>query len=134
VLAKHEAHSRAQLTQPCRSNTSGGLDLLENEIRWAVVGSLETGAAGRTVGTVWSVVAGLSFWAIYAAAVITSVALLDLGRLARWVAALGLLCVPAAFLLYWRGFFFSFLWLIAWHAASAVLLWRAPRVTAHRQP
>lgn len=103
---------------------SGALDLLENEIRWAVVTGLEADAASVGVGTLWRVVSGMSIWAIYVAAAVTSVALLERGRTGRLMGALGLLSAPAASLLYWRGFFFSFLWLILWHAASAVYLWR----------
>lgn len=105
---------------------SGGLDLLENEVRWAVAGSLGTAsAAGPAVGLVWETVVGMSFWAIYVAALATSAAIFSMGRLGRLTAAVGFLCVPAAAVVYARGFFFSFLWLIAWHAVSAAFLWRA---------
>ncbi len=104
---------------------SGGLDLLENSVRWVVVGGLEDGFAGPAVGAAWGVVVEMSFWATYVAAVVAGAAVLGRGRWGLLAGSVGLLCVPAALALYPTGFFYSFLWLIAWQATSAAFLWVA---------
>jgi hypothetical protein len=86
------------------------------------------GAAGPGVGTVWGVAVELSFWAIYVATVLTSADLVGRGTAGRLVGALGFVGVAAALVLYWRGFFASFVWLIVWHLASGAYLWSASRV------
>ncbi len=102
---------------------SCGLDLLENSMRWVVVGHLQDGAAGPAVGFVWSSAVEMSFWAIYVATLLTSADLVGRGKPGLLVGSVGFLCVPAALVLYWRGFFASFVWLILWHTVSAGYLW-----------
>ena len=110
---------------------SGGLDFVENEIRWALLSTLREGLpipAGW--GTVWELVVGLSFWAIFIPALLTAATLWSRHPADRTMACLASVCAVTAPWTYYGGFFPSFIWLITWHAASAIYLWKRGTVPA----
>lgn len=101
-----------------------GLDFAENEMRWA---SLKAALAGAPLPLAelahWQVMAALSYWSIFVAAILAGVLILALrARGGMVLAALAF----AAFLVgpstYRYGPLAAFVWVLTWHAATAVFL------------
>lgn len=102
---------------------SGALDLLENEVRWALM-SLPGGLQfGPTWATVWMIIVGMSFWAILLSIAITAFLNWGEGRLQRLISVLGLICLGSIAAIYFYGYLATFVLMIIWHAASGVYLW-----------
>jgi hypothetical protein len=102
---------------------SGALDFLENEVRWAIVGSMG-GATSAAWAMVWQVAVGMSFWAMLVTTLLTVMLLASEERLDWILMLIGLGCLPGVCATYYTGYLITFLWMIVWHGASAFYLWR----------
>jgi hypothetical protein len=100
------------------------LDFLENELRWAAIGTLPAGnLPSQSYVAIWQIVLAFSFWFLFLAAAFTGVGLAGRSRSANVVAGWSFAGILAASLTYKLGHFYSFLWLIVWHILCAYFLW-----------
>lgn len=102
--------------------TSGALDLLENEIRWAIASSLPS-AASPSWTLAWEVTVGMSFWVLLITTLLTVMQLWSKRRRDRIMCFIGLGCIPGICLIYFSGYLLTFVWMIVWHGAAAIYLW-----------
>jgi hypothetical protein len=103
---------------------SGALDLMENEIRWAIAPSLPSSAsASWTVA--WEITVGMSFWALLITTLLAIMQLWSQERLDRIICLIGLGCIPGICLIYFSGYLLTFIWMIIWHGMSAIYLWKS---------
>lgn len=102
------------------------LDFLENAMRWSLAGEFVHGRVVDVVTMrVWSVTWSLSYTAVFVAAPIAALGLLGRqrdGRMLLGCALLGMMLLPGT---YFDGYDFTYTWLVCWHLAAAVVLWRA---------
>lgn len=112
---------------------SGMLDLFENEMRWAIVGSVPP-SASIALGVAWDVTVGMSFWAMLVTTLLTVMLLWSERWADRTIGLIGLGCIPGICLIYFSGYLLTFIWMIIWHGASAIYLWmNAGLTTDHRK-
>ena len=112
---------------------SGALDLLENEIRWAIASALPSSSSTSWALT-WDVIVGMSFWALLITTLLTVMQLWSERTLDRIISLIGLGCIPGVCLIYFSGYRLTFVWMIVWHGASAVYLWMSADLAAdHRK-
>jgi hypothetical protein len=102
---------------------SGALDLLENEIRWAIAGSIGSSVMSESWALVWQITVGMSFWALLITTLLTVLHLWSGNRHDRMICIIGLCCIPGICMIYFSGYLLTFFWMIVWHAASGVYLW-----------
>ena len=107
---------------------SGALDLLENEIRWAIAGSLRGISFPESLALMWQVTVGMSFWAMLVTTLVTSMQLWSSDRRDRIISVIGLGMLPGVCLIYFSGYLITFLWMIVWHGAAGVYLWQVTGV------
>jgi len=107
----------------------GWLDFTENEIRWAALEALLS-KSHLPISQIaqWRIIFGLSFWALFLCALISGIAVLDRTGIRKLVCAIAVAGVLIAPMSYQSGFLPAFLWIIVWHAVSAVLLWSSRSV------
>lgn len=106
-----------------------GFDFVENELRWAIMTPLVSGNFPASSNLVtWQIMFGLSFWTLFVASIFTGIGVARSSRSGNIVAVLSLIGVFVASSIYKAGFLPSFLWLIAWHASCAFLLWNSRAV------
>lgn len=103
---------------------AGSLDFLENEFRWGMAELVRRGIPVSSAWpAAWSVILGLSFWAVFFPLALTVIGTWDDGKFGRWVSVLGILGLLTAVNLRYSGFFWAFIWLMLWQLASAAFLW-----------
>ena len=103
---------------------SGLLDLLENEIRWSIAGSLGTTVSTEHWALIWQVTVGMSFWVMFVSDLSTVVMVWSEHTRDRLISLFGLGLLPGVCLIYFTGYFVTFLWMIVWHGAAGVYLWQ----------
>lgn len=104
---------------------SGGLDFAENEVRWAIAGSLDASPMSSAWTTVWQVTVGMSFWAVLITTLLTAIMIWSSQGRDRIMTLIGLACLPGVCGIYYAGYLVTFLWMILWHGSSTVYLWQS---------
>jgi hypothetical protein len=103
---------------------SGWLDFTENEMRWVALKTILAGAAVPPTHIAnWQVIFGLSFWTLFLCALIAGIGVASLCRFGKVICSIAFAGMLVVSLEYKYGFLPAFLWLIVWHALSALFLW-----------
>ena len=100
------------------------LDFVENEMRWVLATDLSRHMASPSWGVVWQIVVGMSFWLLLMAAVWLAISIWSARLTDRAMSAVSLGCLIGVATIYAKGYLVTFLWMIIWHAAGTIYLWR----------
>jgi len=108
---------------------SGWLDFTENEIRWAILEALTSGHYLPIEHiTEWQTTFGLSFYMLFICALLCGIAVVGksyIRKVVFFISIVGLFIAPLS---YQFSFLPAFLWIIGWHAISALFLWKSRHV------
>ena len=100
------------------------LDFVENEMRWVLATDVSRHIVFPSWGVGWQIVVGLSFWFLLMAAVWLAISISSSRLGDRAMSAVSLGCLVGVATIYVKGYLVTFLWMIIWHAAGTIYLWR----------